>query len=138
MGSAFLPLGNLGVFPVATRVIGGGVVAETIGHRLDEGRSAATTCAIQRLGSRDIDREDIVPIHLQTWDAVCVGFLSEGLGSGLSVQRDRDRPLVVLDHEDAVGLEDPGAVHGFVEVTLRCRAVAAKSHRGRFLATQLQ
>src|SRR5262249_33811676 len=49
---------------ITRRIVGGGVVAQAIGKRLDQGRSAAFTCARDGLMRRGMHRDGVVAVDL--------------------------------------------------------------------------
>ena len=114
------------------------MVTEAVGHGLDQGRPAPASGALDSFGCGDVNGEDVVAVDLYPRNAIRVGLLGERFGGRLLVERHRDRPLVVLNDEDRLGAQDPGAVKALVEIALGGRTVAAKRHRHRVLVAKLE
>jgi hypothetical protein len=128
----------LRVVAVARGVVGGGVIAEAIGHGLDQGRPAARA----RLGEGAFHAfahgDHVVAVDLLAGEAGGDRLLRQGLGRTLLRARHRDGPLIVVDNEDQGQAPHAGEVHGLVEVTLRGRPVAEHADRRPPRAAELQ
>ena len=102
--------------------------AEAIGDALDQRGPLAGARALDGLAAGGVDREDVVAVHLDARQAVGERLLRDGLGVRLLLERHRDRPLVVLAHEDDRHVPDAREVERLVEVALGRRAVAEVRH----------
>src|SRR3989442_1211516 len=119
-----LPHRDFRVAPVLGRVVGGSVYAQAIRHALDQGRTVAGARPLDRLARRGVDREDVVAVHLDAGQPVRQRLLRDRARVRLLLERDGDRPLVVLAHEDDGDAPHAGEVQRLVEVALGGRPVA--------------
>ena len=103
---------------IARRIISRGVVAEPIGHGLDEARPFAPPGRGDRRVGGSAHRDDVIAVDLLSGKTRRDGLLSQRLRRGLQLQRHRDRPLIVVDHEHDRQLPDAGEVHRLPYVTL--------------------
>src|SRR5215813_616720 len=124
-----LPHRHFRVAPVLGGIIGRRVYAQPIRHALDQGRAVARSRAIDRLARGGVDREHVVAVDLDARQAVRERLLSDRARVRLLLERHRDRPLIVLAHEDDRYVPDPGEVQRLVEIALGRRAVAEVRHR---------
>ena len=111
--------------------------AQAVGDALDEGRPVAGPCPLDRLAAGRVDRQHVVAVDLQAGEAVGERLLGDGARVGLLLERDRDRPLVVLDQEHQRHVPDAGEVHRLVEIALGRGPVAAVGHHHRVVAAVL-
>ena len=93
-------LAHLPVVAVATGVVGGGVIGEAVGERLDQRRAPTASGPLDRLFHDGPDGDHVVAVDLFGGDPGGDALLGQGLGGRLVRPRHRDRPLVVVDHED--------------------------------------
>src|SRR5215467_3970423 len=123
---------------VTRRIIGGRVVAETIGHGLDQARPGAGAGLRDRILRRGAHRDDVVAIHLLAGKARGDRLLRQRLRRRLQLQRHRDRPLIVVGDEHHGQLVHAGEVHRLPHVALRGSAVAEEAHRDARLLSELE
>jgi hypothetical protein len=114
------------------------VVAEPVGQCLYQVRATAGPRLGEGAGHRIANRNNVVAVDLLALDAGGDGFLRQCFGRGLVGHRHRDRPTVVVDHEDDRQLPDPGGIERLGDIALRGRAVAEHAHRDPLLAPQLE
>src|SRR5215831_13847534 len=133
-----LPHRDLGVAPVLGRIVGRGVHAQAIGHALDQSRTVAGARPVDRLTRGRVDSEHIVTVHLEAGQPVRQGLLGDRARVRLLLERHRDRPLVVLAHEDDRHVPDAGEVQRLVEVALGGCAVAEVRHHDHVVAPILR
>ena len=89
------------------------------GHlRLDEGRAAAASRAVDGLAARRIAGEDVGAVHDDAGDPVAGRAHGDVLDRQLLLGRDADRVAVVLDDEHERQLVDRGEVERLVDVAL--------------------
>ena len=129
---------HIGVAAVAARIVGGGVVAQAIGQRLDQVRPAAGPRLGDGAGHRLAHRDDVVAVDLLTLDAGGDRLLRQRLGGGLLSHRDRDRPMVVVDDKDQRQTPHAGDVERLGDIALRGGAVAKDADRDPMLAPELE
>ena len=86
----------------------GGVIAETVGQRLDQGRPVSGTRFANGFLYRDPHRNDIIAVHLFAAEPARKRLLGDGLGSGLRFPRHGDSPLVIADDKHQGQLPDTG------------------------------
>ncbi len=125
--------------PIAARVIRGGVIAQTIGQRLDQGRArrraapprsaSPTTCA---------DGEHIVAVDLHPGNAGRHRLLRQGLRRRLRRDGHRDRPAVVDDDEHHRQGARSRQIERLVESALGSAAVADVGERAARLLAHLE
>ena len=120
--------------PVAIGIVGRGMVGNTVGKALDEGRTAAAASPLQGLSSRCVDGEDIIAVHLYPLEAVRESLLGQGGGGRLPTAGHGDGPLVVLADEHHRQAKNAGHVESFVEITLGGRAVTEIGDHGNRVA----
>ena len=109
---------------------------------LAEAARARTVELMNLVGLRDTDRildgNDIVAINLEAFNPGGDAFLGKGLGRGLQLGRDRDGPLVVVDHGDHRQVPGAGGVDAFIKFTFRGAALAdLGQHRPALFTAQL-
>lgn len=75
------------------------------------------------------DRQHVVAVHLFAGEAGTHRFLRQGRRAALDAPRHRDRPLVVVDHEEHRQLPGARHVQRLEEIALAGGAVAAGGHR---------
>src|SRR6185369_15675035 len=114
---------------VASGIIGGGMVGHAVGETLDKGRPSSAAGLVESLGRGPVDREDVVAVYLYPVEAVGNRLLRQGGGSGLPLQRNGNRPLIVLADEDHRQPENPCHVESLVEVPLGGSAIAEIGNR---------
>src|ERR1700733_12415952 len=68
---------------IPSGVVGGGVIAQAVGERLDESRAAAAARGGERPGNCGTHREHVVAVHLHARNAGGHGFLCERSGGRL-------------------------------------------------------
>src|SRR5437588_2239626 len=85
---------DLGAAAVAAGVVGGRVVAEPVGQRLDQMRAAAGARFGEGAGHRLANRDDVVAVDLLALDAGRNGLLCQGLGRGLVGHGHRNCPTI--------------------------------------------
>src|SRR5258708_23755347 len=91
------PLNLLGR-AIAPRVIRGGVVAEPVGHRLDEARALPVAGSRNRLRGGGAHRYDVVAVHLFPCKAGSDRLLRQRFGGRLQLQRHGYGPLIVVGY----------------------------------------
>src|SRR6516164_9127553 len=123
---------------VACRVIGGRVVAEAVGHGLDQARSAAGAGLRDRILRRGAHRDDVVAVHLLAGKARGDRLLRQRLRRRLQVKRHGDRPLIVVGDEHRGQLVHPGEVHRLPHVALGGGAVTEEANRNARLLSELE
>ena len=128
---------HLGGVAITPRVVGGVVIREPVGQRLDEGRAAARTPAVEPDAHRLVHRDHVVAVRLLDRDPGRQSLLRQRLARGLLRERGRDRPPVVGDREHHRQAPDPGEVERLVHVALRGGGVAEHAHHRTALATVL-
>ncbi len=97
--------------------------AQPIRHRLDERRHAVLPRPLHRFLRRHIHRQRIIPVDLNPIKPVRQRLLRNRLGSRLRMQRNRNRPLIILTEENDRQLVHPREVHGLMKVTFARRPV---------------
>src|SRR6516162_10227138 len=80
---------------ITRRIIGGRVIAEPVGDRLDEAGAFAIAGCGHGLFSRHAHRQHIVPIDLLASETGGDGFLRQRFAASLKSQRHRNCPLIV-------------------------------------------
>ena len=85
---------------VACGVVGRGVVAQTESQRLDQRRAAAVARFLYRLTHDLIDRDHVVAVDLNSLDAGANRLLRESFRGAFAFPRRRNRPTIVVDHDD--------------------------------------
>src|SRR5262245_12706653 len=115
--------------PVARGVVARRVRRGTIGHVLDERRSAPGARALGRpLGDR-MHREAVVAVHAHAGDSVAGTARSECRSLAARVAlKGRYGPLVVDDAQNRGRLVDRGEEQRMVEISLGARAFADPAH----------
>src|SRR4249920_1043813 len=108
---------DLGLVPVAGRVVGGRVRADAVRDRLDQRGALARSGTFDRVPRDGVHRQDVVAVDPNPRHAVACRPGRDRRGE-LLVRRDRDRPPVVLAEEDRGRAEDGGEVRALVEVAL--------------------
>src|SRR5262249_6273650 len=93
------PLLDLGRWLIPPGVVGRGVRPDAIRERLDERRTPAAACPVQRPATDGVHRQCIVAIHKHAGDTLTEPFLRQRLTGGLACAGHADRPVVVLDVE---------------------------------------
>ena len=101
-------------------------------------RAAAGAGLAKRPGHRFANRDHVVAVDLLALDAGSDGLLRQGFGRRLMGQRHRDRPAVVVDHEDDRQLPDAGGIQCLGHIALRRCAVAEHTHGHPLLLPQLE
>jgi hypothetical protein len=115
----FLPVAaDLLVVAVAAGIVYRRVVAEPIGQRLDQSRSAAGPRLVQGMADRLAHGDHVVAVHLQSLDAGGDRLLGQCFGGGLRHARYRDCPLVVVDDEDHGQCPSASGIHRLVDIAL--------------------
>ncbi len=66
----------------------------------------------------NVHGNEAVAVDLLSWKTRRDGLLSQRLRRRLSLERHRDRPLIVVDHEHDGQLPDTSEVHRLPHVTL--------------------
>src|SRR5215510_6757801 len=123
---------------ITRRVVGGRVVAETIGQGLDQARPGAGAGLYDRIVRRGAHRDDVVAVHLLAGKARGNCLLRQRLGRCLQLQRHGDRPLIVVGDEHHGQLVYAGEVHRLPHVALGGGAVAEEAHRDARLLSELE
>ncbi len=123
---------------VAAGVIGRGVIAQSIGERLDQGRARAAPRRLERLAHHLAHREHIVAVNLHAGNTGGHGFLRQGLCGRLRADRNRNRPAVVDDDEHHGKRTRPGEVERLVEGALGRSTVADIGERAARLLQHLE
>src|SRR6266478_6510754 len=129
---------HIGIAAVAARIIGGSVVAQPIGQRLDQRWPAAGLRLDNGTAHRLTHRDDVVAVDLLALDAGGDSLLREGLRGGLLGERERDRPAVVVDDEDQRQTPHSGDVERLGNIALRGGAVPKGTDRDSFFAPELE
>src|SRR6266516_1994891 len=124
--------------PVARRVIGGRMVAQPIGQRLDQPRPAARASLRDRLLRRRAHGNDVVAVNLLAGEAGGDRLLRQRLRRRLQLERHGDRPLIVVGDEQQRQFVDSGKVHRFPHVALGGGAVAEQTNCNARLLSQLE
>src|SRR5215469_2638584 len=123
---------------IAARIVGGRVIAEAIGQRLDQ----MWTATRPGFGDRALDGftngDDVVAVDLLAFEACRDRLLRQGLRGGLLRDGHRDRPPVVVDHEHDRQVPHRGGVERLGDVALRGRAVAENADGDPFFLPQLK
>src|SRR6266508_2131494 len=123
---------------VTRGVIGGRVVAEPVGHGLDQARPQAGAGIGDRLRGSGVHCDDVVAVHLLARKARGDGLLGQRLGRGLQLERHRDGPLIVVGDKHHGQLVHAGEVHRLPDVALGGRAVAEQADRNPRLLSELE
>ena len=131
-------LAHLGVVAVAAGIVGGGVVGEAIGQRLDQRGRAFAAGMAQRPLEHGPHGDHVVAVDLLAGEARGHRLLRQRLGGGLRRARHGDRPLVVVDDEHDRQSPDAGEVHGLVDVALGAGTVAEDADRHARLVPELE
>src|SRR4249919_3072306 len=95
---------------IAARVVGGGVVGQSVGDELDAAAAVAVARALEREVHGRAHRDDVVAVDLQRFQAAGDALLRQSLGAGLRLARYRDRPAVVDDALDEGQRERTGGL----------------------------
>ena len=93
--------------------------------RLDQRRSTALTCLLDRALGLPVDGENVGAVDDDPVEAIGGGTVCQVIDGMVEVGRRRVRPLVVVDDEDDGKPPDAGEVHPLVRVPARCGTVAA-------------
>src|SRR5690606_30059123 len=125
-------------WPVAGRVIGSGVIAETIAEAFHQRRSLALTGTIQGRLQACMHGQNVIAVDLFAGETGADGFLRQGWRAALDAARHRNRPLVVIDDEHHGQLPGAGNVECFEEIPLAGGAIATGGHRHPRLAAHLE
>src|SRR5229473_6247497 len=123
---------------IAPRVIRGGVVAEPVGHRLDEARALPVAGSRNRLRGGGAHRDDVVAVDLFPPKAGSDRLLRQRFGGRLQLKRHGDGPLIVVGDEHQGELLHSGEIHCFPQVALRRGAVAEQANRNPGLFSELE
>ena len=103
---------------IARCIVGGRVIAEPVGDGLDEAwpfsRPGGSDC---RIGG-GAHRDDVVAVDLLAGKTRRDRLLRQRLRRRLQLERHRDRPLIVVDHEYDGQLPHAGEIHRLPHVTL--------------------
>src|SRR3990167_8647117 len=138
-----LPLGgekgllDLGGRAIAGGVVGGGVVAEAVADALQQHRALAMAGTLQGDLHALVNGDDVVAVDLLAGKTGTYGLLRQCRRAALNAPRHRDRPLVIVDHEDHRQLPGAGDVERLEEVALAGRAIAAGGDGDPVLAADL-
>lgn len=127
---------DLGVAPVAGRVVGVGVGVDAVRHRLDQCGTATRARVGHGFGEHLVHGGGVVAVDQAARHPVADGLVGQRRGGGLLGERDGDREAVVLDEEDDRGLPDGGEVERLVEVALAGAAVADQGERHHVVALE--
>src|SRR5215470_4175013 len=123
---------------IASRVIRGGVVAEPVGHRLDEARALSVAGCRNRLRGGGAHRDDVVAVDLFPREAGSDRLLRQRFRRRLQLKRHGDGPLIVVGDEYQGELMHAGEIHCFPQVALRRGAVAEHANRHPGLFSELE
>src|ERR1700730_1944373 len=129
---------NLRGRTVTPRVIGGRVIAEAVGHGLDQARPTTGAGLRDRILRRGAHRDDVVAVHLLAGKARGDRLLRQRLRRRLQLKRYRDRPLIVVGDEHHGQLVHPGEVHRLPHVALGGSAVTEEANRNARLFSELE
>src|SRR5512134_379303 len=124
--------------PVARRVVGRRVRAQSVRQRLDQRRPLPRPGTLQGVARRPDDRKDVVSVHPDARKTVRRCLDRDRGRGGLPGNGHRYGKLIVAAEEDIRGLEDPGEVHRDVEFPGRASAVPEVRHDGDLLAAQFR
>ena len=97
--------------PVERIVVGGGVSAISVGHRLDEGWAFPFPSPFRREPGGEVHGDGVHPIDPEPLESVCAGLLRNGLRCCLLLVRDRDGVEIVGADEHCRRLPNSGEVH---------------------------
>src|SRR5712692_217437 len=123
---------------VARGIVGGRMVAEAVGERLDEVRALAGARVRERRVHCGAHGDHVVAVHLLAGKAGGDRLLRQGLRRGLQAQRHRDGPLVIDRDEHHRQLPYAGKIHRLPHVALGGGAVAEQADRDARLLAQLE
>ncbi len=122
---------------VAQVVVGVGVRLEPRGVQLEQHRALARARPGDGLVHDGEDGDGVVAVDLLAHHAVADPLVGQRRCRGLLAERHRDRPPVVLHHEDRGDLEDGGEVEPLVEVALARGPVPDERHHDRVASPSL-
>ncbi len=103
--------------------------AQPIRQRFDQRRTFAVAGALDRPVADGIDRQRVVAVDQHAHDSLTKPFLGQCFAGGLARSRHADRPVVVLDEQDRLGVEDASEIQRLEEIALRRGAVAHRADR---------
>src|SRR6516165_660564 len=114
---------------IARCIIGGCMIAEPVGDRLDEAGAFAVAGCGNGLFSRHAHRQHIVPIDLLASETGGDGFLRQRFAASLKSQRHRNCPLIVGRDKHDRQFVHTRKINRFVNIALRGSAIAEHAHR---------
>jgi hypothetical protein len=129
---------NLVIVAITARIVRGRVVGEPVGQGFYQRCAAARPSLIEPIPDNLPHRDDVVAVHLASFEPHADRLLRERIGGSLRAARYRDRPLVVRRDEHDRQLPRAGDVHGLVHVAFGCRAISEHGNGGPRLAAQLE
>jgi len=100
------------------------VIANPEGDRLDKRRPATGAGARQRFMSSLVHRKNIVAVDLNARETISDRLLRQCLRGGLTFERNRYRPLIVLAEKDYGQRKNAGEIKTFVKISLGGGAIA--------------
>src|SRR5215467_23018 len=129
---------NLLGWTVARRVIGGRMVAQPIGQRLDQPRPATRASLRDRLLRCGAHGDDVVAVNLLADKTRGDRLLCQRLRRRLQLERHGDRPLIVVGDEQQRQFVYASEVHRFPHVALGGGAVAEQANCNARLLSQFE
>lgn len=136
--AGLFPVLDLGDFAVAGRVVRRRMVSLTVRHGFDQHRGFLAQNKLSCCASRDVNRQEVVPVDADHRDAVSSPSRRDTIASELVDDRGTDRKAVVPAEEQDGTLFRRREVQGSVEISFTCSPFSEIANADAVLVRKLK